>query len=150
MRWVSAICDDICFILSVPTTKMYQLPDWNNNNKIFAFTSLILDHAQNECRSISWNLQIWGWSLLRLCWKLKFYLEIDIFKVKDALRIFFSLFFTCLAHQWRWKAISNFRLCKKWNVTLTVYFQGQGYLSDFFRIQSIKLRRKTLWNSCFY
>ena len=67
---------------------------------------------------------------------------------------FFSLFFPFLVHQWRWKVISNFRLCKKRNVTLTVDFQGQGYLSEFFqyffRIQSIKLRRKTLWNPRFY
>ena len=60
-------------------------------------------------------------------------LENLYFKVKDALKIFFSLFFPFLAYQWRWKAISNFRLCKKWNVTLTVDFQAQGYLSDFFQ-----------------
>ena len=46
---------------------------------------------------------------------------------------FFLLFFPFLAHQWRWKAISNFRLCKKWNVTFTVYFQSQEYLSEFFQ-----------------
>ena len=113
---------------------MYQLPDRNSTKKNFAFTSLILDYAEKECCSILCNLQIWGWNSLRLCWKLKFYLQIDIFKVKDALRIFFSLFFPFSAHQWRWIAISNFRICKKWNVTLTVNFQGQGYLSDFFSI----------------
>ena len=63
---------------------------------------------------------------------------------------FFSLFFLFLAHQWCWKVISSFRLCKEWNVTLTVDFQGQGYLSDFFPIQSIKLRRKILWNPRFH
>ena len=54
----SAICDDICFVHSAPTTKMYQLPEQNSKNKNFAFTSLILDHAENECRSILCNLQI--------------------------------------------------------------------------------------------
>ena len=60
--------------------------------------------------------------------------EKSLFQSHRCFEDFFPLFFPFLAHQWRWKAISNFRLCKKWNMTLTVDFQGQGYLSDFFSI----------------
>ena len=107
-----SFCDVMIFSYSVHQQQRCTNSQTEIAKKNFAFTSLIFDHAENESRSILCNFHLWGWSSLRLCWKLKFHMEIDIFKVKDALRIFL-LFIPFLAHQWRWKAISNFRLCKK-------------------------------------
>ena len=132
-----------------------KFPQTTSTLKIANSKSNFISNISQDFRRFSYV--VWCAEYVKNSWKIPadtLDLENNYFKVKDALRIFFPLFFPFLAHQWGWKAISNFRLCKKWNVSLTIYIEGEGYLSDFFqyffRIQSIKWRRKTLWNPRFY